>query len=105
VHLSIQFGGYVYNRTTHHFTQTVTITQLGGPAATGTLALALDGLSSGVTLANAAGTTAATLPSGSPFVDINLASLAHGPATILLDYVDPGLTQIRSTPRLIAGIP
>jgi hypothetical protein len=50
-------------------------------------------------------TTAATPPTGSPYVDIHLASLANGRATLLLDYADPSLTKIRSTPRLISGIP
>jgi hypothetical protein len=102
VRLGVRIGGYVYNRTTHHFTQTVTVTQLGGPTFSSTLAMALDGLPSGVTLTNAAGTTAATLPSGSPYVTVNL---EHGPATILLNYADPTFTQIHFIPRLISGAP
>ncbi|HWE39476.1 MAG TPA: right-handed parallel beta-helix repeat-containing protein [Isosphaeraceae bacterium] len=102
VRLSIQFSGYRYNRVNHHFVQVVTVAQVGGPAFGGTIDLALDGLPSGVTLANAAGTTAATLPSGSPYVIINL---ENGPATILLDFADPSLAQVKYTPRLIAGAP
>jgi hypothetical protein len=103
--VSIAPGGFRYDRATHHFIQSVTITNTSGSAFVGPLALVLDGLTSGVTLVNASGTTSAANPSGSPYLSIPFATpLQPGQSvTVLLVFDDPTLVQIRYTPRLLQG--
>ena len=60
--LSSKFGGFVYNRTTGRFTQTLTITNISGAAITGPIELVLLDLKN-ATLVNQSGTTR-----GNPYI-------------------------------------
>ena len=68
-------SGLVLNRSTQLFGGTITLTNTGSTALTGTLEVLLTGLPSGVTLANASGTV-----NGNPYILVNLTNgvLASG---------------------------
>jgi hypothetical protein len=102
---SIKLGGFTYDRATGHFLESVTITNTSSSAFVGPLALALDGLPSGVSLFNASGTTAGTSPAGSPYITLPLSgALQPGQSvTVVLVFVDPGKVQIGFHARLLEG--
>ena len=84
-------------------TQTITVTNTGATAIPGTVSIALDGLTSGATLTNAAGTTQYASPIGSPYVDVSASDVAAGATTVsfTLTFSSPGGT-IKYTPRVLA---
>jgi uncharacterized repeat protein (TIGR03803 family) len=53
-------------------TQSVSLENVSSSAITGPISLALDSLTAGVTLVNAAGVTSYGLPAGSPYVNVNV---------------------------------
>jgi len=68
--LQVSASGLVYNRGTQFFGGTITLTNTGTTAIASTLEVVLTGLPSGVTLANASGTTA----DGNPYILVALPS-------------------------------
>jgi parallel beta-helix repeat protein len=99
---ALSVTGYRYNRSTHQFLQFVTITNTGPDPILGPISFVLDNLTTGVTLANATGTTT----TGSPYIDFNLSGnelLPNQGATVLLQFNDPTNVQIRYDSRLILG--
>jgi hypothetical protein len=101
--VTVTRSGFVFNRRTGYFVQTVTLTNISAHALAGPIALVLDGLTPGVTLSNAAGAT----KSGSPTIDVapNGGILAAGGVvTITLQFVDPGLKPINYATRILAGV-
>ncbi|MEO7717704.1 MAG: Ig-like domain-containing protein [Capsulimonas sp.] len=78
--ITVTRGGYVYIRATGHYRQSITLTNTGG-ALSDPLSLVLDSLT-GAMLTNATGTTAATTPSGSPY--INALGLAAGASVVVV---------------------
>jgi hypothetical protein len=101
-------GDFVYSRTLREFIQAVTVTNTGAGAIGGPITLVLDGLTPGVTLVNASGTTSATSPAGLPYIDASLGTanaLAPGQSTtITLILSDPGFVQIAYSTRVLAGV-
>ena len=98
-YLSVKLGGFVYNRTTRQFSQTLTITNISGAAITGPIELVLLNLEN-ATLANQTGVT-----QGSPYITIlSSGSLGVGQSlTITLVFTDPTLATITYTPEFLAG--
>ncbi|HWE35205.1 MAG TPA: right-handed parallel beta-helix repeat-containing protein [Isosphaeraceae bacterium] len=105
--IKVGLGGFLYNRITKHFLQFVTITNTAATPAVGPISLILDGLPAGVQLLNPTGTTTATSPAGSPYVDLNLGTSGQLPpgqsVTVLLEFVDPSLVLIGYTARVLVG--
>ena len=97
--LSSKFGGFVYNRTTGRFTQTLTITNISGAAITGPIELVLLDLKN-ATLVNQSGTTR-----GNPYITfLSSGSLGIGQSlSITLVFADPTLATISYTPEFVAG--
>jgi len=87
--LNLTVSGYVFNRHTSTYSQTVTVTNvLSGPIAT-PIYLVMGGLSN-ATLTNSAGTTVNNSP-GSPYVLVSQTGLAAGAsATVSLQYTATG---------------
>jgi hypothetical protein len=86
--VSVTGSGLAYDRVTHAFNGTLTVTNISGSFVNGPLQLFLIKLPAGITLGNATGTL-----DGTPF--ITLGSLAPGQAvTIPIQLVDPSLTSI-----------
>jgi hypothetical protein len=86
------------------YTQTVTVTNGGTTTITGPISVALDALTSGVTLTNATGTTAyAGL--GSPYADVSTSDLAAGATTAAFTLVfnNPGHVAVKYATRVLAG--
>ena len=87
------------------YSQTITVTNSGTSTIPGTVSVALDGLTTGVTLLHAAGTTAYAGPVGSPYIDISAAALAPGAIspTVTLTFANPAKVQIKYTARIMAS--
>ena len=97
-------GDFRYRRATNTFAQLVTLTNTGTASLAGPLALALDQLSLNARLANASGTTVATLPAGSPFVTVSPNSLAPGASvSVLLSFSDLNFRRITYATRILSG--
>ena len=101
----IQRGGYHFNFSNRSVAQIVTLTNTGKTTISEPISLVLDGLSSGVTLTNASGTTSATSPSGSPYINLPTGSLAPGQSvSVTLQLADPTLVAIAYTTRVLVGV-
>jgi hypothetical protein len=96
-------GTLQHNGTT--YTQTITVTNTGASAVPGRVSIALDGLTSGVTLSNATGATQYAGPVGSPYVDVSASDLAPGATTasFTLTFSYSGGGTIKYTPRVLAS--
>ncbi len=102
--LQISRGGYVLDRRLNKLVQTVTVRNIGSVTIAGPISLALDGLTAGTSLANAAGTTANNAPTGSPYITITSGNLAPGAsASVALQFVKPASGGINYVARTITG--
>ncbi len=101
-------SGFVFDRRTSRFVQQITLTNFGTVAIPGTIAVALDNLSTNVSLANASGTTASLSPIGSPFAVVNVGAdniLSPGEsATVVLEFANPGRSTITYNARVLANV-
>jgi hypothetical protein len=97
--LSVSLGGFVYNRGTREFTQTLTFKNISDAAITGPIELVLLDLSN-ATLVNQSGVT-----EGSPYITVlSSGSLGVGQSlTVTLIFADPTLATITYTPEFLAG--
>jgi hypothetical protein len=97
--LSVKAGGFVYNRTSRQFTQTLTITNISGAAISGPIELMLVNLKN-ASLVNQSGTY-----QGNPYITIlSNGSLGVGQSlTITLTFADPTLAAISYTSEFLAG--
>ena len=100
--VSVTSSGYYYQRSTHKFTGTVTITNTGSTALTGSqLALAFVGLPSGVSLDTTLPGYTVTPDGTTPYLLIPLGSpLPVGQSiTVTVAFVDPSLVTVTYTPK------
>ncbi len=97
--LSVKAGGFVFNRTTRQFSQTLTITNISSTPLTGPLELVLLNLKN-ATLLNQSGTY-----QGNPYITIlGSDSLGVGQSlTFTLIFADPTLATISYTPEFFMG--
>jgi phosphodiesterase/alkaline phosphatase D-like protein len=106
--ISVTRSGFVLDRRTGTFTQQITLTNTGITTVSGTVALALDNLSTNATLAAPAGVTAATAPTGSPLAFVNVGPdnvLTPGEtATVVLQFNDPTRAAITYNTRILGGV-
>lgn len=98
--VQITKGPMQINRTT--YSQTVTVKNLGTTTIPGTISVALDRLTGGVTLTNAKGTTFYAGP-GSPYADVSSSDLAPNATTtaFTLTFSNPKLKTINYAPRVL----
>jgi hypothetical protein len=104
--LAISAGAITYNAATKHYTQTVTLRNIGTSAIAGPLSLVLDNLTGTASLANKTGTTRNRLPSGSPYLDVALPDNVLGvgqSVTAVLDFVSTNGAAITYHARALAG--
>jgi hypothetical protein len=98
-------GGFIYDRATRNYTQSVTLANSSGGVLTGPISLVFDGLPVGVTVAATTNVTVNQLPAGSPYLDVSTADLVPGALLSLnLRFADPFSTAIRYTPRVLGGV-
>ncbi len=106
--VTVTRGGFVLDRRTGTFTQQLTLTNTGTTTVSGTVAIALDSLSTNATLATSAGVTAATAPTGSPLAVVNVGSdsvLTPGEtATVVLQFSNPTRAAITYNTRVLGGV-
>ncbi len=97
--LSVTAGGFIYNRTTREFSQTLTIKNTSGAPIPGPIELELVNLKN-ATLVNSSGTY-----QGNPYITIlSSGSLGIGQSlTFTLYFSDPTLAQISYTAEFLAG--
>lgn len=94
------FARYPFSKT---IVQKLTLTN-NGPDLTGPVYLALDNLTSGVTLSNSTGTTVNYSPTGSPYITVSTTGMAAGSSTaVFLRFNDPALVAINYTTRVLNG--
>ena len=105
--VSVTRGGFVFDRSTRRFVQQLTVQNVGTVPVAGQVAVALDGLSAGATLASSSGPTGCALPAGSPTVVLNVGSdgvLSPGEvATAILQFVNPSYGAITYGTRVLSG--
>ena len=106
--VTVTRGGFVLDRRTGRFVQQVTLKNVGATTVSGSVAIALDSLSSNATLATSAGSTAATSPTGSPLAVVNVGgdnALTPGEsATVTLEFTNPTRAAITYTPRVLGNV-
>ncbi|HWA27910.1 MAG TPA: hypothetical protein VG734_19820 [Lacunisphaera sp.] len=105
--VSIVRGGFLRNRATGRYAQTVTVRNTGATAINGPLSLVLDGLPANAGLYAASGTTAVVAPLGSPYRDLNAGAegvLSPGESvSLVLEFTNPSNGAISYSPRVLAG--
>ena len=103
--MKVTRGGFRLNRATGRFVQTITLTNTVGTTTVGPVSLVLDGLSSNAALFNPTGTTSATTPAGSPFLNVQAGDLAVGASvTVTLEFTTSDSKKgITYTTRVLAG--
>jgi fibronectin-binding autotransporter adhesin len=97
--LSVKLGGFVYNRTTRQFSQTVTIKNTSGAAIVGPISLLF------LNLENATPVGQTGTYQGSPYITVlSSGSLGVGQSlTFTLVFVDPTLAAISYTSEFFSG--
>lgn len=91
--------GLVYNRATGKYAGNFSITNTGGTALSGPFQLEFDGLSSGVTLANATGSH-----NGAPYITLDAATLAPGATlSVGLQFNNPAKGAINYSAKIFSG--
>jgi len=94
------------DRKTGRYTQSITLKNADGAAA-GPMSLILDSLSSHAWLFNTNGTTSCAIPTGSPYVNVDIgADGSLNPrerATVILEFSNPSGQAISYTPRVVTG--
>ena len=97
--VSVFSSGLVLNRVTRTYNGTIQITNTSGQTIAGPIHIALDQLTAGVTLANAAGQF-----QGLPYVTAGAASLAPGQSTtVAVQFNNPANARIGYVVRTFAG--
>ena len=98
--VSVFSSGLVLNRVTRTYNGTIQITNTSAQTIAGPIHIALDQLTAGVTLANAAGQF-----QGLPYVTAGVASLAPGQSTtVAVQFTNPANARIGYVVRAFAGI-
>jgi len=98
-------GGIIRDRRTGLYLQNFTVTNTTAAPLTGPFYVALDNLTTGVSLANSAGTTLNVLPVGSPYLTITTGPIAPGAsATVQLQFTNPANGPINYHGRVLNGI-
>lgn len=98
--VQISRSGLRRNNATGHYSQTITLKNVGTSSIPGSLSLVLDSLSIGVTLFTVTGTTTDTL---SPYLNSTGSLAAGANITITLEFTNPTNKAINYTTRILAG--
>ena len=101
--IAITYGGITFNPTTRQSVQRLMLTNKSTSTITGPISFVLDQLPSGVTLYNPSGTTDLMLPSGSPYMNVNINLPAGQSITMQPQFTNPGNVPIAYRARVLAG--
>jgi hypothetical protein len=105
--MTVTKSGFRINHANGQWGQTVTLTNNNTYAINGPVALVLDSLTSGVTLANAGGHTVLLAPTGTPYVFLpvdNTTQIAPGQSmTVTLEFANPKNSSITYSAQIYAG--
>jgi hypothetical protein len=95
-------SGFVLNRRTNTYTETVTVQNNLSTAITTPVYLALNNLSSNTSLLNKTGLTVNNAPTGTPYILVSNSGLAVGHSlTVNLSFTSPASGNITYTPNVI----
>ena len=100
--ITITRGPFLYSRASGMYEQVVTLTNTGAAITSGPISLILGSLAN-ATLTNATGTTSTILPSGRPYVNASVSSLATSASTTITLLFNKGAGSITYTTQVIAG--
>jgi len=99
-------GSARFDRKRNVYTEKVTI-KGGSASIAGPVSLVLDNLSAGASLVGASGVTSCSLPTGRPYVDVDVGSdgtlTPRERITLELTFEAPAGTSVTFTPRVLAG--
>ncbi len=98
--VSVTATALTYSHSGKLFTGTVTVANIGASTIAAPLQLMLNGISSGVTLTNATGTTIG----GSPFITSNTSLAAGASVKFTVQFSDSSNTPPTYTPQVLSGI-
>jgi cytochrome c5 len=102
--MRITRGGFYFNRNTQHYVQQVTVRNVGTTAVNGRMRLALNDLTSFVTLSNEDGTDFQF--GGMPFVSFADNGMSvGGTVSVTLEFTDPLNSAITYRPRVLEVVP
>jgi hypothetical protein len=105
--VAVTRGGFRYNYGTGQFVQSIAITNVSGVPLYGPLSVVLDGLTPGVSLADASGATSCTVPAARPFLSARPGDddvMTPGETvTVTLRFVNPSRRAIAYSARVLAG--
>ncbi len=100
--VTVTRGGFRLNNASQRYVQSIVLKNISASSIAGPVFLVLDGLSTSATLFNPNGTTACVAPLGSPFFNVNIATLAPGgTATAVLEFTNPSNQGITYTTRIL----
>jgi len=91
--VSVTSSGFLYSRATGKFSGTLTLTNTGATAISGQVAVTLNNLTTGVTLANATGTN-----NGFPYISSAVSLNPGASTTIPVQFTNPSNAIINFTP-------
>jgi hypothetical protein len=101
--IGFTYSGFTVNPMTRRYVQTVTLKNNSPTAIAGPVSLVLDQLTAGASLYAAAGSTAYTQPSGSPYVNVNINLSPGQSVSVQLQFVNPGNLGVTYHARVLAG--
>ncbi len=102
VSTNVSQSGFVLNRRTNTYTETVTVQNNQSTAITTPVYLALNNLSSNTSLLNKTGLTVNNAPVGTPYILVSNTGLAVGHSlTVTLSFTSPASGSISYTPNII----
>ncbi|HWA29022.1 MAG TPA: ExeM/NucH family extracellular endonuclease [Lacunisphaera sp.] len=105
--IQITRGGFLRNRTTGRYAQTITVKNIGSTPYVAPVSLVFDNLSSNATLYGATGFTSVVTPLGSAYVDLNIGAdnvLSPGETvTRVVEFTNPSNQGISYSNRVLAG--
>jgi hypothetical protein len=100
--ITSSFSGFRYNRITHYYLQSLTVTN-NGAALSGPIFVVLDSLTANATLVGSSGTTQCAVPAGSPYVLLSNGIGAGQSISLTLQFTSPAGPPFVYTPRYLAG--
>jgi len=100
--VEVQHGVFLYSRASTAYTQVLTLTNTGATTINGPISLILGSLTD-ATLTNASGTTSVLTPTGRPYINLAIGSLAPGASTTVGLVFDKTGPTITFTTDMVAG--
>lgn len=96
-------GGFRYNRTTEHYTQTISVENTGASTLATPISIALDNVPATATPFNITGATSCNPPAGSFHLDLPVSLAPDAIATGIVEFIDTAAIGITYDTRVLSG--